>query len=393
MTSATKELATSFSTQSRDCFAEWGPALFDQSIRTDIHAKDHWETTAGGSVRAIGAGSSVFGRGADLIVIDDYFGDIHQSLSEAERKAIHQWYYGTIRNRLEPGGSVVVVASRTNADDLNGKLWKDSQAGGETWKRYCLQAIGSDGSALWPQRWPLSALETLRDGYTASGFPWIWDWLFQQDGPDVLDSEWSSDYFRDMFYTSLPDEIIWRSVTLDPSVGESEKGDFSAIIMLAVDRAMNLYIEADIARRDIDRMTKDTLDWYQRWGARQLGVETVGFQKVLRGHFEREATRRRMIVNVAGITHPKGGGKRGRLIATLTPQLAQHRIQLCPHSAGCRLLLEQLKGFPTCKYDDGPDALEMAITLAAKAVNAISAGNPLGPPKMAEIHEMPRVRT
>jgi len=29
-----------------------------------------------------------------------------------------------------------------------------------------------------------------------------------------------------------------------------------------------------------------------------------------------------------------------------------------------------LKGFPACKFDDGPDALEMALTLAARAVNS-----------------------
>jgi len=108
--------------------------------------------------------------------------------SEAERKRIHQWYYGTIRNRLEPGGVIIVVASRTPPQDLNGKLMADAAIGGEQWTRFRMPAIGSDGQALWPERFDLAALQSIRDGYAASGFPWMWDALYQQDPPDVLDS-------------------------------------------------------------------------------------------------------------------------------------------------------------------------------------------------------------
>jgi predicted phage terminase large subunit-like protein len=49
-------------------------------------------------------------------------------------------------------------------------------------------------------------------------------------------------------------------------------------------------------------------------------------------------------------------------IRSLTSRLAKGRIKL-RRSPGSSLLLEQLKGFPSHKFKDGPDALEMAIRL------------------------------
>lgn len=374
VTSANEDLASEFSVRSRDIFAEWGPELFGFGIRPDIHARGRWETTAGGMLRAVGAGSGCYGRGFSCILVDDYFGKIEQALSEAERKRIHQWYYGTIRNRLEPGGVIIVVASRTHPKDLNGKLVADSKIGGEQWKVFQMPAIGSDGAALWPERFSLADLNAIKAGYTASGYPWLWSALYQQDPPDVLDSEWDSDYFGDhIWYDDWEyppnSDIIWKCMALDPSVGESERGDYSALVMLAVDKQLTCWIDADIQRRDIVRMGSDGLDWYRRFQPREWGVETIAFQKVLRGEFEREALRRGMIATISGITHGKVG-KIPRIKAAVTPALAQRLLRFRKGSPGCGLLVEQLKGFPTCKFDDGPDSLSMVLTLAANAVNS-----------------------
>jgi hypothetical protein len=45
----------------------------------------------------------------------------------------------------------------------------------------------------------------------------------------------------------------------------------------------------------------------------------------------------------------------------------------------------QLKGFPACKFDDGPDALEMALTLVARAVNS---GRAFGSEGLQRVNDM-----
>jgi hypothetical protein len=92
-----------------------------------------------------------------------------------------------------------------------------------------------------------------------------------------------------------------------------------------------------------------------------------------------------MICHISGITHPPKSGKRERIKAGVTSALAQRRLHFRRGSPGCSLLVEQLKGFPTCKFDDGPDGLEMMLTLAARAVNS---GRAFGSEELQRANDM-----
>ena len=58
-------------------------------------------TDAGGSYFATGVGSALMGRGAHIALIDDPVGSMADARSEPQRKAVHDWYTGTLYNRLE----------------------------------------------------------------------------------------------------------------------------------------------------------------------------------------------------------------------------------------------------------------------------------------------------
>jgi predicted phage terminase large subunit-like protein len=55
-------------------------------------------------------------------------------------------------------------------------------------------------------------------------------------------------------------------------------------------------------------------------------------------------------------------------IASLEPYIKQGNLRFCRKHG---LLLSQLTQFPLAKNDDGPDALEMAMQVAQKKVNAM----------------------
>src|SRR6516225_1030504 len=95
--------------------------VFSTTLSEDSTAKGHWITSEGGSFFAIGCGGHLFGRGADVLVIDDAFGSAADARSELTRKAVHDWY-SSIYSRLEPGGRIIVIASRLHEDDLIGRL-------------------------------------------------------------------------------------------------------------------------------------------------------------------------------------------------------------------------------------------------------------------------------
>jgi predicted phage terminase large subunit-like protein len=65
-------------------------------------------------------------------------------------------------------------------------------------------------------------------------------------------------------------------------------------------------------------------------------------------------------------------------IRRLSPYLAARRLRFKRHSPGTQLLVEQLKMFPVGDHDDGPDALEMAIRLAAACLQTPPSPDGLG---------------
>ena len=98
----------------------------------------------------------------NCIIIDDPIRSAADAESQTVRDALWEWYQGTLRTRLEPGGSMIVTATRWHQDDLTGRLLAAEAAGGEQWRHLHMPAISDAGEALWPERWPLDALELIR---------------------------------------------------------------------------------------------------------------------------------------------------------------------------------------------------------------------------------------
>ena len=147
-------------------------------------AKGKWHTSAGGVYYSVGIGGTVLGRGAHVMLIDDPFASMDEALSEATRKKVWDWYTGTAYNRLMPGGAIVVISHRMHEDDLAGRLLAQQPAGGDRWEVVELPAIDDHGMALWPEAYPIAALERIR----LNTQPRFWSALYQQrPTPDTGD--------------------------------------------------------------------------------------------------------------------------------------------------------------------------------------------------------------
>lgn len=161
--SHTQRLANRFSRRVRNKIAHPFYPFLGVRIASDNAAVEAWdlEGTYGGYF-AVGVGGSPAGTGANLIVIDDPIKNAAKAESELARDALWEWYREDIRTRLEPGGSIVVTATRWHDDDLTGRLLTAQEEDGETWRHLHLPAISDAGEALWPERWPIEALLRLK---------------------------------------------------------------------------------------------------------------------------------------------------------------------------------------------------------------------------------------
>ena len=92
-------------------------------LAEDSKAAGRWQTKQGGVFISASVGTAILGRGADDYLIDDPYGSMQDARSEVIRKSVWEWYNGTVYNRLQPGGAIVIIGHRMHEDDRNPTGW------------------------------------------------------------------------------------------------------------------------------------------------------------------------------------------------------------------------------------------------------------------------------
>lgn len=143
--------------------------LFNTELSKDSGAADRWQLTNGSEYAAFGMGGGAVGFRADGLVIDDPVKSRQAAKSEIERESTRTEYIDGLLGCLVPGGWVILVMTRWDAEDLAGGILPPDWNGesgmiecrdGKTWEVLCLQAkcethsdpLGREiGEYLWPE--------------------------------------------------------------------------------------------------------------------------------------------------------------------------------------------------------------------------------------------------
>jgi predicted phage terminase large subunit-like protein len=367
----------------------------------------------GVTIEAFGTGQRVRGRRrrADrptLIVCDDLQNDGHMQ-SALQREHSRTWFHGTLMKAGTPRTNVINLATALHREALamelcqtpgwvsrvfkaiqrwpaNASLWQQWEAVyTDVQSRQARQAarlfydehraeMDAGAAVLWPEEEDLYTLMCMRaeGGHTA----------FEREkqnspiNPEMC--EWPESYFDEaIWFDQWPRELAVKTLALDPSKGsDARRGDYSAFVKLGVDRQGILYLEADLARRSTPQIIADGAEHYRQFRPDAFGVEANQFQELLGAEFETEFQRQ----GILGARPWLLDNRVNKLvrIRRLGPYLAARRIRVKSESPSTRLLVEQLRQFPVGDHDDGPDAAEMAIRLAAELLGGTSADDGLG---------------
>lgn len=147
----------------------------------------------------------------------------------------------------------------------------------------------------------------------------------------------------------------------DPSLGKQGRGgDDSAIITLLRDETTGLLyvIDADIKRRKPDAIIDDVIAYHRLREYRTFVMEVNQFQAFLSDELKRRSREKGLYIPVRDRRNCTD--KIGR-IQSLQPLISSGTVRLCRRHM---MLVEQLRHFPLGAHDDGPDALEMAVSVA-----------------------------
>lgn len=187
---------------------------------------------------AMSVGSSPTGRGFQLILIDDPIADVQTAYSKNERDKIWSWYREVLRDRLEPGGAIVLIMSRWHGDDLAGRLIKESDAGtGEKWDVLHLKALDAQQNALWEERWPKAALLETKQAQGARAFAARFQGEPRLDEGNMLNSA---------LLRMIDQEDVPAMVAIvrywDLAFSDVQGSDYVAGVKMGADRQGNRYI-------------------------------------------------------------------------------------------------------------------------------------------------------
>lgn len=239
---------------------------------------------------------------------------------------------------------------------------------GYNWFHDLFVTAGGDDAAQW-QRWqrptsdnPIIQPAEIADAKLTMGIR-LFAQEYQANFIGIEGAEFDPSYFDETIWLERwPDDAeLWlRVVALDPSKGKTDKSDYSAFVKLALGRDGTMYCEAELERCDCRQVVDRGLEIGRQFRPDAFGIETNQFQEVLANNL---ADRSKQVGFMLPIwTLDNRLNKNVRIRSTLTPYLARKEIKFL-RTRGTRLLVEQLQAFPVADYDDGPDALEMAVRL------------------------------
>jgi predicted phage terminase large subunit-like protein len=344
-------LAEDFGRDVRNIIAspEFSRVFPGTKLAEDSQAKGRWNTAQGGSYYAIGVNAAVMGRGAHVFLIDDPFGTMADARSEVGRKNVWDWYTGTVYNRLEERGAIVVINHRMHEDDLSGKLLAQQAAGGDRWEVVELKPDMERRVALWPEKYPIEVLERIRLNTTAQD----WSALYLQNPTPDEGTYFQAQWFKP--YERLPPlETLKVYGASDYAVTEG-KGDYTVHIVIGIDPQWHIYV-LDLWRRQTssEKWVEVFCDLVQQW--KPIGwAEETGQIKAGVGPFLERMMRDRQTY-VARAQFPTRGDKAVRA-QSIRGRMGVDGLYVPMRAPWYPELRSELLSFPAGKHDDQVDAL------------------------------------
>lgn len=209
---------------------------------------------------------------------------------------------------------------------------------------------------LWPEKESLYDLMVWRENKGEAAF----QAEKQGNAAATGATEFGSELFPGSIWFDVWPTLQLKAMALDPSKGQNEKNDYSAYVWGGLAEDGNIYVDADIARRDASQVVTDGIQIYRQFLPHSFGLETVMFLELFANLFAVEARQQGILLPIVQIMPHEQKLVR---IRQLTPYLKAGRIKFRAGSRGAEMLVDQLKWFPTGRHDDGPDALHMLFEL------------------------------
>ena len=353
----TGELAVRFGRKVRDLVdtREYKEIFPDVSLRADSKAAGRWETTEGGEYFASGVGGAITGRGADILIIDDPHSE-QDALSETAMDMAYEWYTSGPRQRLQPGGTIILVMTRWSKKDLTGQLLKAqmSDLKADKWELIEFPAIMPSGKPVWEEFWKIEELEGIRASLPHG--KWAAQWMQEPTGGEgaIIKKEWIN-----IWEKSEPPVAEYIIQSHHTAFLKSERADYSAITTWGVfykdegGEPNIILLDSIKDRYDFPELKEIAYENYIHWDPDVVIIEAKASGLPLTQEL------RKMGIPVQNYSPNRGQDKIVR--ANAVAPLFESGMVWVPETRWAEELVEELTEFPNGEHDDLVDSTTQAL--------------------------------
>ena len=359
--SNTAELAVGFGRKVRNLVdSEAYARIFPNvGLRSDSKAAGRWSTNGGGEYFAIGVGGTVTGKGADLLIIDDPHSEQEAAIASSNPEVydkVYEWYSSGPRQRLQPGGAIIVIMTRWSKRDLIGKILQmNAERDGEDWEVINLPAILPSGNSLWPEFWSIEELTALKNELPVSK----WNAQYQQsptgDSGALVKREWWK-----LWEGEDPPKCEYIIQSWDTAFTKNERSDYSACTTWGVfyknenpDDSNIILLDAFKSRMEFPELKAKAMEMYKEWEPDAFIIEAKASGAPLIYEL------RSMGIPVSEFTPTRGNDKISRM-NSVTDLFASGKVW-APGRRWAEEVIEEMAAFPNSDHDDLVDSATQAL--------------------------------
>ncbi|WAB09182.1 terminase [Gordonia phage LittleMunchkin] len=290
------ELASEHSIAARTIIETYGSGVTDQltgatiedrlglSIKPGKGRINSWGVAEGrGGLVAVGLNSSVTGRPADLLIIDDPYKGPQDADSAAHRKKVSDWMRSVAMTRLSPQASIILIQTRWHPNDLAGEILAAEQElppEERTWRHINIPAIAEEGIKDSLGREPGTPMISARDtAEVKRDFPAtrrtvgerVWYALYQGAPAPPSGGMFDRAWFEPAVEME-PESPVATVVAIDPA--DSGVGDETGIVAAVLARdGRVIFTEDDSGMYTSDQWGKRAVRLALKTGAREITLE------------------------------------------------------------------------------------------------------------------------
>jgi len=324
-------------------------------LQADNKSAGRWTTNEEGESFYAGVGGAITGRGADLLIIDDPHSE-QDALSPKALDTAYEWYTSGPRQRLQPGGTIVIVMTRWSTKDLVGKvLKKQGEENADQWEVVEFPAIMPEtDKPLWGEFWKKEELLSVKASLPVA--KWNSQWMQNPTAEEgsIVKREW----WRKWNGESVP-EYDYVIQSYDTAFSKKETADYSAITTWAIfideenDTPNIILLDAKRVRVDFPELKRLAFDEYKYWEPDCILIEAKASGTPLTQEL------RRMGIPVTAYSPSRGQDKVARM-NSVAPIFESGMVWM-PEETFAEEVVEEMASFPYGDNDDYCDSATMAL--------------------------------